>query len=355
MEHRSYVLAGGGPRGDGGASGELPVERLPGRRWRGPRPTIVTSTTPGRCSASTPTSSILGAWDEPTYLAALGLGGGAPAEGDLLDRIDGTRFRPLAGQGGVQALPARPARGLPRPRPPAGRVLPRCWEFRRSGSSPPPTPPTAATSAPPPSGSSRSARSCAANWGSATFTVLLVGRLVEGYKGVGDPDRRLWPARPRRHRDHPADRRRRPGGEPPTARRPPAKGSADVRFLGTLDHEALCRAYAAADVLALPSRSEPWGFVLNEGMEFGLPLVVSEAVGAGPDLVEEGGNGFVVPVGDAGALAAALREPGRRPGAAAADGRGVAAPRRALHPRGLGGRRAGGDRGRRPSTSLRRG
>ena len=28
-----------------------------------------------------------------------------------------------------------------------------------------------------------------------------------------------------------------------------------------------------ADVLALPSRSEPWVFVLNEGMEFGLPLV----------------------------------------------------------------------------------
>jgi glycosyltransferase involved in cell wall biosynthesis len=79
-----------------------------------------------------------------------------------------------------------------------------------------------------------------------------------------------------------------------------------VRFLGTVGHDELCRYYAAADVLVLPSRSEPWGFVLNEGMEFGLPLVVSEAVGAGPDLVRPGENGVVVPVGDVLALAEAM-------------------------------------------------
>jgi len=82
-----------------------------------------------------------------------------------------------------------------------------------------------------------------------------------------------------------------------------SEGLKDVRFLGTLDHETLCRYYAMADVFVLPSRSEPWGFVLNEGMEFGLPLIVSEAVGAGPDLVRQGENGFVFPVGDVFALA----------------------------------------------------
>ncbi len=86
-----------------------------------------------------------------------------------------------------------------------------------------------------------------------------------------------------------------------------AEGIRDVRFLGLLDHEKLCRYYALADVLVQPSRSEPWGFVLNEGMEFGLPLVVSEAVGAGPDLVKEGENGFVSPVGDASSLACILQ------------------------------------------------
>lgn len=58
----------------------------------------------------------------------------------------------------------------------------------------------------------------------------------------------------------------------------------------------------------LPSRSEPWGFVLNEAMEFGLPLVVSEAVGAAPDLVRHGENGYVVPVGNVRALTDALAE-----------------------------------------------
>jgi glycosyltransferase involved in cell wall biosynthesis len=47
--------------------------------------------------------------------------------------------------------------------------------------------------------------------------------------------------------------------------------------------------------------------VLNEGMCFGLPLVASDAVGAAPDLVRAGDNGFIYPVGDVAALAAALR------------------------------------------------
>jgi glycosyltransferase involved in cell wall biosynthesis len=76
-----------------------------------------------------------------------------------------------------------------------------------------------------------------------------------------------------------------------------------VCFLGQMDHNQLCRVYAASDIQILTSRSEPWGFVLNEGMEFGLPLIVSEAVGAGPDLVHEGVNGFFFPTGDVDALA----------------------------------------------------
>ena len=87
-----------------------------------------------------------------------------------------------------------------------------------------------------------------------------------------------------------------------------SKNISGVRFLGEMDHEHLCRVYAASDIMVLPSRSEPWGFVLNEAMEFGLPLVVTDAVGAGPDLVHPGENGFIVPSGDAGALAKALEK-----------------------------------------------
>jgi len=81
-----------------------------------------------------------------------------------------------------------------------------------------------------------------------------------------------------------------------------------VRFLGEMDHDQLCRVYVAADIMVLPSRSETWGFVLNEAMEFGLPLVVTDRVGAGPDLVHPGENGFIVPSGDEAALVKALEK-----------------------------------------------
>lgn len=72
--------------------------------------------------------------------------------------------------------------------------------------------------------------------------------------------------------------------------------------------------YAAADVLVLPSIPtrtfrEPWGLVVNEAMNRGLPVIASDAVGAaaGGGLVRDGRNGIVVPAGNPIALAAALR------------------------------------------------
>jgi glycosyltransferase involved in cell wall biosynthesis len=80
-----------------------------------------------------------------------------------------------------------------------------------------------------------------------------------------------------------------------------------VSITGFVNLSGIGRYYAAADVLVLPSSHEPWGLVLNEGMCFGLPVVASDAVGAAPDLVRPGENGFVYPTGDIGNLASALR------------------------------------------------
>jgi len=76
-----------------------------------------------------------------------------------------------------------------------------------------------------------------------------------------------------------------------------------VKFLGFVQPEELSAVYAAADVFVLPSLVEPWGVVVNEAMAAGLPVILSERVGAAADLVIEGENGHVVPAGDAGALA----------------------------------------------------
>jgi glycosyltransferase involved in cell wall biosynthesis len=77
-----------------------------------------------------------------------------------------------------------------------------------------------------------------------------------------------------------------------------------VRCLGFINQAELPSWYATGDILALPSGSEPWGLVVNEGMACGLIPVVSDAVGCGPDLVA--GIGEVFPACDAGALADAI-------------------------------------------------
>ena len=81
----------------------------------------------------------------------------------------------------------------------------------------------------------------------------------------------------------------------------------DVEFLGFVNQSRLPAVYASADVLVLPSMAvETWGLVVNEAMACGLPAVVSEAVGCGPDLIQPGVTGAVAPLGDVDALADAI-------------------------------------------------
>lgn len=85
-------------------------------------------------------------------------------------------------------------------------------------------------------------------------------------------------------------------------------GLADrVRFLGFLNQSQLPAAYCAADIFVLPSLFEPFGMVVNEAMLCGLPVAVSDRVGARFDLVRPDENGYVFPAGDIEALAAVLR------------------------------------------------
>jgi glycosyltransferase involved in cell wall biosynthesis len=78
-------------------------------------------------------------------------------------------------------------------------------------------------------------------------------------------------------------------------------------LLGDLSQEAVAEAYVAADVFALLSLHEPWGVVVNEAAASGLPLVLSDRVGAAYDLLRDGENGFLVPAEDVAATAAALQ------------------------------------------------
>jgi glycosyltransferase involved in cell wall biosynthesis len=75
---------------------------------------------------------------------------------------------------------------------------------------------------------------------------------------------------------------------------------------GHLAEAELAQAYVDADVFALLSRHEPWGVAVNEAAASGLPLLLSDHVGAASDLLVDGGNGFLVPAGDVRAAAGAL-------------------------------------------------
>jgi glycosyltransferase involved in cell wall biosynthesis len=87
-------------------------------------------------------------------------------------------------------------------------------------------------------------------------------------------------------------------------------GFEDVRWRNEyiLDRAVIGTYLSAADVYVLPSRQEGFPVALIEAMAAGLPLVATDAPGVRAVLGEEGdAGGTIVPVGDAHALAQAVR------------------------------------------------
>lgn len=72
----------------------------------------------------------------------------------------------------------------------------------------------------------------------------------------------------------------------------------NVYFLGFVNQSQLPKVYAVADIFVLPSVDEPWGLIINEVMCAGLPVIASAEIGAVPDLVHDGENGFTFEAGD---------------------------------------------------------
>jgi glycosyltransferase involved in cell wall biosynthesis len=98
-----------------------------------------------------------------------------------------------------------------------------------------------------------------------------------------------------------------------------------VAFAGFLNQSRLPDAYAAADVLVLPSDAgETWGLVVNEAMASGRPAVLSRAAGCCADLVVENETGRSFECGDVAALADVLAGYARDPAAAARHGAAAA-------------------------------
>jgi len=87
-----------------------------------------------------------------------------------------------------------------------------------------------------------------------------------------------------------------------------------VAFLGPQTQDGLAAELRRADLLVLPSRNDSYAMVVPEALASGLPVLISEMVGA-KGLVSEGRTGWIVPVEDAGALAQRMAWCLQNPGA----------------------------------------
>ncbi len=85
-----------------------------------------------------------------------------------------------------------------------------------------------------------------------------------------------------------------------------------TRFEGFVKYTELYLRYAVADVFVLPSVTtrffkEPWGLVVNEAMNQGVPVIATNAVGAAVGgLIDNGITGFVINERDSDDMASVL-------------------------------------------------
>lgn len=80
--------------------------------------------------------------------------------------------------------------------------------------------------------------------------------------------------------------------------------AARVRFLGWREDAGAL--YRAADLCVFPSRAEPMGNVVIQAWAYGLPVIASRAIGPS-NLIRDGEDGLLVPIGDDAMLAGAVR------------------------------------------------
>lgn len=79
-----------------------------------------------------------------------------------------------------------------------------------------------------------------------------------------------------------------------------------VHFMGLLRSKQLDEIYNNSDCIVLPSGyGETWGLVLNEALEYSLPIIVSDMVGGSIDLCKN--NGFIFKYSDVEDLANCIK------------------------------------------------
>lgn len=80
----------------------------------------------------------------------------------------------------------------------------------------------------------------------------------------------------------------------------------NVIFTGAVENAKLPGYYRKNDVFILPSYNEPWGLVVEEALNNGIPVITSENVGCNAEVAKDGQTGVIFSFGEPDGLVRAI-------------------------------------------------
>jgi len=86
-----------------------------------------------------------------------------------------------------------------------------------------------------------------------------------------------------------------------------ARTATNITVTGPLSHNSVLEWFSRGSVFVLPSIEDGFGIVLLEAQACGLPVIATTNTG-GPDVIENGYNGYIVPIRSPEVIAARLQE-----------------------------------------------
>ncbi|TVT94418.1 glycosyltransferase family 4 protein [Haloferax volcanii] len=78
-----------------------------------------------------------------------------------------------------------------------------------------------------------------------------------------------------------------------------------ISFLGYVDECEKGGLYSNADIFVLPTFHDPWGLVVNEAVEFGLPIILTKSAACRQTLIQN--NGLIIPTDDVHSLKSSIK------------------------------------------------
>ncbi|HZK11833.1 MAG TPA: glycosyltransferase family 4 protein, partial [Atribacterota bacterium] len=86
-----------------------------------------------------------------------------------------------------------------------------------------------------------------------------------------------------------------------------AKKNVDIKFIGYVEGKEKAKYFSMAVFFVFPTHNDAWGFVINEALYYGLPVISTDKAGA-IELIENGKNGFIIPDNDIDALVKSMKK-----------------------------------------------